>query len=65
MKYYKFTCSNGFAGCDEEFYEEVEEDTDVDELALNILENNYSFYEPDGRFLTHSSGWGAGTPFIF
>jgi len=57
MKYIKFTCSNGYCGCDEEIYEEVEENTDVDELAQEILTNCYSFYEPDGRFLTHSSGW--------
>lgn len=57
MKYYKFTCSNGYCGCDEKFYEKVEENTDVDELAQEILENEYSFYEPDGRFLTHSSGF--------
>lgn len=56
MKYYKFTCSNGYCGCDEEFYEEVEENTDIDKLAIDIL-NGYSFYEPDGRFLTHSPGW--------
>lgn len=57
MKYYKFTCSNGYCGCDEEFYEEVEENVNIDDLAWEILENEYSFYEPDGRFLTHASGW--------
>jgi len=58
MKYIKFTCSNGFCGCNEEFYEMVEDDTNLDILATEILENQYSFNEPDGRFLTHSSGWG-------
>lgn len=58
MKYIKFTCSNGFCGCDENFYYEVEDDTDLDEFAIDILENEYSFNEPDGRFLTHSSGFG-------
>ena len=55
MKYIKFTCSNGFFGCDENIYEEVEDNTDLDELAQAILVNEYSFYEPDGRFLTHAS----------
>lgn len=58
MKYIKFICSNGFCGCDENIYEAVEDDIDIDELAIEILENDYSFAEPDGRFLTHSSGFG-------
>lgn len=58
MKYIKFTCSNGYAGCDEEFYEKIEDDADIDWIATEILENQYSFSEPDGRFLAHSSGFG-------
>ena len=58
MKYIKFTCSNGYCGCDEEFYEMVEDDTDIYSFAQEILEHAYSFYEPDGRFLAHSSGFG-------
>lgn len=48
MKYIKFTCSNGYCGCDEDFYEMIEDDTDIYLLAQEILENEYSFYEPDG-----------------
>jgi hypothetical protein len=51
MKYIKFTCSNGYCGCDEDFYEMVEDDDDINSIAREILENEYSFYEPDGRFL--------------
>ena len=50
VKYYKITCSNGFCGCDEEFYVKAEEDN-IDDLAYEIFENDYAFYEPDGRFI--------------
>lgn len=56
-KYYKFYCGNGYCGCDEEFYEEVEDDCNIDEYAEDILFNNYSFAEPDGRFIDGKS-WG-------
>lgn len=55
MKYIKFTCSNGYCGCDEDIYRVVEDDTDIYSLAKDILENEYSFYEPDGRFLPGAS----------
>lgn len=60
MKYIKFTCSNGYCGYDEDFYEIIEDNIDINiaELAKDILENEYSFYEPDGRFLNHFSGCG-------
>lgn len=51
MKYIKFTCSNGFCGCDEEFYEMVEDNENIDIIADDILQNAYSFAEPDGRFV--------------
>jgi len=51
MKYIKFTCSNGFCGCDETFYEKVEDNEDIDMIADEILQNDYGFAEPDGRFV--------------
>lgn len=57
MKYYKFTCSNGYCGCDEDFYEALEDDVDIDEYAQEVLINQYAFYEPDGRFIPYKS-WG-------
>ena len=58
--YVKITCSNGFCGCDEDFYEELPDnmtESEIDSYALDILYDSYSFTEPDGRFLTHSSGF--------
>ena len=49
--YIKITCSNGFCGCEEEFYEEVKNEEEADNLTYDILNNDYSFAEPDGRFL--------------
>ena len=54
MKYIKFTCSNGFFGCDEEIYEIVNDNINIDEFAYDVLENDYSFAEPDGRFVGKS-----------
>jgi len=51
MKYYKIVCSNGYCGCDEEFYEELENDENIDIIADNILYNYYDFAEPDERFI--------------
>jgi len=56
MKYYKITCSNGFCGCDEDFYVQAEEN-EIDDLANDIFQNDYSFYEPDGRFI-YGKSWG-------
>lgn len=46
----KITCSNGFCGCDEEFFEEVENVEEADEVAVEYLNNEYSFSDPDDRF---------------
>ena len=53
MKYFKITCSNGYCGCDETFYYEVDDNTNLDNLASEILWNDYNFYEPDDRFLCY------------
>ena len=61
MKYIKITCSNGYCECDEDFYYTVSDNDgpyEIDMFATEVLYNDYSFAEPDGRFLTHSSGWG-------
>ena len=50
MAYYEVVCSNDYCGCDENFYIEAENMTEAEELAGEILEQEYSFYEPDGRF---------------
>lgn len=47
----KITCSNGYCGCDEEFYEEVANADEAEELAEEILETTYSFNEPEERFV--------------
>ena len=54
MKYVKYTCSNGFCGCDEEFYEVFQDNAteeDINEYGYELLQNAYSFYEPDDRFI--------------
>lgn len=54
MKYIKFTCSNGYCGCDEEFYETFNDDVTEDEIedvGEDLLNNLYGFYEPDDRFV--------------
>ena len=53
MRYIKFTCSNGYCGCDEDFYEKFEDnatDHEIDTMGYEILENSYSFYDDD-RFI--------------
>lgn len=53
MRYVKFTCSNGYCGCDEDFYEKFEDNTtdhEIDMMGYEILENSYGFYEDD-RFI--------------
>lgn len=49
--YYKVTCTNGYCGCDENFYIEAENNSDAWDEANEILENDYSFIEPDERFI--------------
>lgn len=55
--YIKITCSNGFCGCEEEFYEEVKNEEEADNLTYDILNNDYAFAEPDGRFLPGASSF--------
>lgn len=49
--YYKVTCTNGYCGCDEDFYIEAESEIDAENEANEILENEYSFIDPDERFV--------------
>ena len=49
--YYKVTCTNGYCGCDEDFYIEAENNSDAWDEANEILESNYSFIYPDERFV--------------
>ena len=51
MAYYKVTCTNGYCGCDENFYIEAENNSDAWDEANEILESNYSFIYPDERFV--------------
>lgn len=51
MKYWKVTCTNNFMGCDEEFYFEEENEYRVELIGQDFLENEYSFYDPDERFV--------------
>lgn len=57
LSYYRIDCNNGFCGCEETFYVALPQDVDIDEYAQDVLENDYSFYEPDGRFIPNKS-WG-------
>lgn len=49
--YYKVTCTNGYCGCDEDFYIEAENNSKAWDEANEILENDYSFIYPDERFV--------------
>lgn len=51
MKYYKVTCTNGYCGCDEDFYIEAENNSEAWDEANDILEEQYSFIEPDERMI--------------
>ena len=55
--YYKITCTNGYCGCDENFYIEAENDSDAWDEANEILESNYSFIYPDERFVEDMDNW--------
>lgn len=57
LSYYRIDCNNGFCGCEETFYVALPQDIDIDEYAKEVLENEYSFYEPDGRFIPDKN-WG-------
>ena len=52
MRYVKFVFSNGYCGCDEEYYYAFDNSI-TDEALSFIFEdhlNSYSFLEPDDRF---------------
>lgn len=51
MKYWKVTCSNGFCGCDEEYYFKAENEDMAELIGQEFLEADYSFYDPDERFV--------------
>lgn len=53
MEYFKITCSNGYCGCDEDFYIEAESEGLAEDMGNEIMWNEYSFIEPDNRFI----GW--------
>lgn len=59
MKYYKIVCSNGYCGCDEEFYEALEDNVDINTIAEEILWNDYCFAEPDERFINTDEDYNA------
>ena len=51
MHYYRFHCSNGYCGCDEDYYEKSEKKLTDDDLWESLAEylSMYSFLEPDER----------------
>ena len=51
MKYFKITCSNGYCGCDEEWYEVAEDTATADDFKCDDYLQNYAFYDPDARFI--------------
>lgn len=51
MKYWKITCSNGYCGCDENFYIMAENELEASRMGMDYLEGDYSFYDPDERFV--------------
>ena len=53
MYYYRFHCSNGYCGCDEDYYEKSEEKLTDDDLWADLGDylSMYSFLEPDERFV--------------
>ena len=51
MKYWKVTCSNQFSGCDETFYFEAKNKAEAEYIGIEFLEDEYSFYNPDERFI--------------
>ena len=56
MRYWKVTCSNGYLNCEEEFYIEAETENEAESVGDEILYGGeYSFWEPDGRFIDEDS----------
>lgn len=57
MKYFKITCTNGYCGCNEDFYIEAENESNAWDEAEEILTNVYSFWDPDSRFVDDPGNW--------
>lgn len=57
MKYFRITCTNGYCGCNEDFYITAENESDAWEEAEEILTNEYSFWDPDSRFVDDLENW--------
>lgn len=51
MNYYKITCMNGYAGYDEDYYIEAESEGLAEDIGNDIMYNEYSFLNPDERFV--------------
>lgn len=51
MRYYKILMRNGYCGCEETEIVALPDDENVEKYAYECLINNYSFYEPDSRFI--------------
>ena len=51
MEYFKITCSNGYCGCDEDFYIEAESEGLAENIGNEIMWNEYSFIYPDERYI--------------
>lgn len=51
MKYFKITCSNGYCGCDEEWFEEAEDTVTAKDFDCKGYISNYSFYDPGASFV--------------
>lgn len=51
MEYYKITCMNGYAGYDEDYYIEAESEGLAEDIGNDIMYNEYSFLNPDERFV--------------
>ena len=53
MHYYKFHCSNGYCGCEENYYEKSEKEVTNDDLWATLADylSAYSFLNPDERFV--------------
>lgn len=49
--YIKITYSNGYCGCDEYEYVEVADENEADKYVSEGV-YNYSFFEPDSRFIS-------------
>lgn len=51
MEYYKIICMNGYAGYDEDYYIEAESEGLAEDIGNDIMYNEYSFLNPDERFV--------------